>query len=204
MPNQITHIVLTSKVFDQTFVKFNKSEFYIGTIFPDIRYLGVIDRAKTHFADVTLDSVLGAKTSFLAGLLFHNLVDKIFNKNVTDILPKIGALPDIESSTKLLADTLFYDQIDNWSEVVGYFDKVIPEELNFGIDVKDLLKWHEAVRNIFGERPTAVNRLKFMAELNFSEKQIDQANRSLALIRGHNDVAKILSDFYDNFDLIKK
>jgi len=78
MPNQITHIVLTSKVFDQTFVKFNKSEFYIGTIFPDIRYLGVIDRAKTHFADVTLDSVLGAKTSFLAGLLFHNLVDKIF------------------------------------------------------------------------------------------------------------------------------
>jgi len=211
MPNQITHIVLTSKVFTETFNKFNKSEFYIGTVFPDIRFLGAIDRAKTHFDDVTLASVLKAKTSFMAGLLFHNLTDRIFIENVINILPKISELPDIGGAVKLLADELFYDRVNNWPEIIGYFDKVIPEELDFsiveldfGIAEKDLSKWHQTVSGIFRKRPTDASNSRFMRVINFSENYINQANRSLPIIRSHDDAVKILSDFYDNFDHLIK
>jgi len=46
MAAYITHIVLTDKIFDKHFSNKNKAEFYIGTSFPDIRYLGVIKKRK--------------------------------------------------------------------------------------------------------------------------------------------------------------
>ena len=49
MAAPITHIVLASKVYDQFFSNFSKKDFLIGTSFPDIRYLKVIDRNTTHF-----------------------------------------------------------------------------------------------------------------------------------------------------------
>lgn len=119
MPNQITHIVLAAKVFDKTFSKFNKSDFFIGTVFPDIRYLGVVKRNKTHFSNMTLDLVLKAKTSFEAGFLFHSLVDIIFNNNVVSILPKTDNFNDMVGAIKLLTDELFYNIVNSFK--IYYF-----------------------------------------------------------------------------------
>ncbi len=55
---------------------FNEQEFILGTSFPDIRYLKVVQRADTHFTHVTLQDVLQEKSSFKAGMIFHSFVDE--------------------------------------------------------------------------------------------------------------------------------
>ena len=199
MPNQIVHVALAAKVFTKTFSQFDRGDFFIGTVFPDIRYLGVIDRDKTHFNDVTLDSVLAAKTSFEAGFLFHNLVDRIFNDRVVSSLSPVEGFDDVSSIVKMLADQLFYNKINDWPEIVSHFDNIISEELESGINESDLIKWHEMVKGIFIEAPTDTNRSKFMADLNFSKDQIDYYNRSLSKIRDNRVITEILLNFYDNF-----
>lgn len=201
MPNQITHIAVAVKVFDETFAKFNKRDFFVGMIFADIRYLGVVYRDKTHFNNVTLDLVLKAKTSFEAGLLFHSLVDRTFNDNVVNTLPKLDSLNDITGAAKLLADELLYNKVNNWSEIISYFDNIILDELNFGVDKKSVLVWHEAIKNVFAEAPTDINRSEFMIKLNFSEDQINYANKLLSEIRNNKDLSEVLLNFYTNFTL---
>lgn len=50
MAAPITHVALTEKIFNNIFHNYDKKEFIIGTSFPDIRYLGTIDREKTRLS----------------------------------------------------------------------------------------------------------------------------------------------------------
>ena len=76
MAAPITHIVLTDKVFNKHFSDKEKEEFYVGTSLADIRYLGVVERDKTHFKNLSLQDVIN-DNSFDAGLKFHSLVDEV-------------------------------------------------------------------------------------------------------------------------------
>lgn len=76
MAGPITHLVLTQKVYERFFSQKDRGAFVVGTSFPDIRYLGVIEREKTHRPRVTLKQVLEAE-SFEAGVQFHVLVDVV-------------------------------------------------------------------------------------------------------------------------------
>jgi hypothetical protein len=55
---------------------FNEKEFLVGTSFPDIRYLKLIERTQTHYSNCTLDDIKKEKNSFKAGVLFHYFVDE--------------------------------------------------------------------------------------------------------------------------------
>ena len=79
MAAPITHIVLTDKIFQNHFKDKNKADFYTGTVFPDIRYLGVIDRNKTHFKNLKISDVK-KETSFWAGFKFHSFLDEAREK----------------------------------------------------------------------------------------------------------------------------
>ena len=57
MAAPITHIVLTNKIFNKYFSNKEKGDFFIGASFPDIRYLKVIKREKTHFNNITLNEI---------------------------------------------------------------------------------------------------------------------------------------------------
>ena len=76
MAAPITHIALTEKIFNNIFHNYDKKEFIIGTSFPDIRYLGTIDREKTHLSVNNLENI-NDKSSFISGMKFHALVDKV-------------------------------------------------------------------------------------------------------------------------------
>ena len=65
MAAPITHIALTEKIFDKFFKNKTRKDFFIGTSFPDIRYLKVIDRDKTHYDDLSVAD-LGNDASFSA------------------------------------------------------------------------------------------------------------------------------------------
>lgn len=79
MAAPITHVVLTAKIFDNFFQDKVKKDFFIGTLFPDIRYLKVIDRDQTHFSNLSI-SDLKTEDSFLAGMKFHSMIDVVREK----------------------------------------------------------------------------------------------------------------------------
>lgn len=75
MPGPVTHIVLADKLFDRYFSGKDRRAFYVGTLFPDIRYLGVIGREQTHLPVAGIAEV-AENRAFRAGMLFHALTDK--------------------------------------------------------------------------------------------------------------------------------
>lgn len=74
MAAPITHLVLAEKIFDEDLSLFDRKEFLLGTLFPDIRYLKTIDHDKTHFNNLKITDLAGGN-SFLAGAKFHSIVD---------------------------------------------------------------------------------------------------------------------------------
>lgn len=49
MAAPITHFVLTEKIFSTKFAKFDKNEFLLWTLLPDIRYLKIIYTNPMHY-----------------------------------------------------------------------------------------------------------------------------------------------------------
>ena len=108
MSAPITHIVIAKELLDTQPDTFSKRDFFIGTSFPDIRYLKVIERDKTHNPKTTLSEVLNTTNSFRSGLLFHSLVDEVREKSIqdNDIYSLIPKLKYITQALKLVEDEI--------------------------------------------------------------------------------------------------
>src|SRR4030043_2339857 len=134
MAATITHFVLADKVFNEFFAHLKKDEFFIGNIFPDIRYIGVIEREKTHSDNVSFEKII-EEDSFSAGAKFHQLTDKVEAKYAKDhdIYSMFSNLEYATQSLKLFSDEILYPKIKNWQEYVSFFTKILPDEQKFGI-----------------------------------------------------------------------
>jgi hypothetical protein len=192
-------MVLTSKVFDRFFSRFDKREFFLGTVFPDIRKFGLVEREATHFLGATINQVLEAKTSFAAGVIFHNLVDELFYDNLI-LIPGMKGDGNKIGVVKLLADELLYKKVENWREIANYFQDTITEELNFNMEQVTILKWHKILAQLFIEHPNNKNHLEFMMSINFILEKAKARIIFLDQIRESGEFGKFILDFYDNFE----
>jgi hypothetical protein len=133
----------------------NKSDFIVGTSFPDIRYLGVINRAQTHEENITWSAVKNASTSFEQGRLLHSLLDEerekfIVHYNLYDCVPDSRFRTQI---LKFYEDMLLYETINNWPEIADCFDTIVSEERAYSIKENDLLLWHNLLKQYVSRNP---------------------------------------------------
>lgn len=196
-----THIILADKVFEKYFRDKTKSDFYVGTSFPDIRYLGVIDREKTHFSDLNIHSLISLP-SFEAGLKFHSLVDKVRenfmrSQNVYSLLPESQF---ITQALKFFEDKILYGERSNWDEIVSYFGEVKSEELSFGIKTVDIEKWHGFLRTYFSTKPSDQNIRNFVLDASKSSEMAEETTRLTKMMEGDEHLKAIVLDFYNRFD----
>lgn len=146
MANQITHVALAEKKYTELFSKFEKADFFIGTIFPDIRYLGVIEREKTHDKDFLLPDILNDRnTAFRAGVKYHCLVDAVREKFVTErgLYALVPQSKYITQAVKCLEDEIYYPEVLSWAAYSNMLEKVLPEETAYGISPEDVTRWHK-------------------------------------------------------------
>ncbi|MFZ3069303.1 MAG: hypothetical protein WA052_03205 [Microgenomates group bacterium] len=196
-----THIILADKVFEKYFRDKTKSDFYVGTSFPDIRYLGVIDREKTHFSDLDIYSIISL-LPFEAGLKFHSLVDKVRenfmrSQNVYSLLPES---PFITQALKFFEDEILYEERSNWDEIASYFGEVKSEELSFGIKTVDIEKWHGFLRTYFRTKPSDQNIRNFVLGASKSREMTEEIIRLTKMMRGNEHLKAIVLDFYSRFE----
>jgi len=201
MPSPITHIAFTEKIYDKFFKDKDRKEFFIGTIFPDIRYLGVIERSKTHFEDLRLRD-LEKDNPFTSGLKFHSITDEIrdafmISRKVYSFCPK---LEYINISLKFLEDQILYEKVGEWDEYIKFLDVILPDELSFDIKKKDIRKWHVVLQKYFKKRPNQNVISKFASKINLASDVGVEIKKSLEIIKSIPEVNRIIKDLFNCFE----
>lgn len=169
----ITHVALGEmwlKHVAPHYTEEQKKLFQLGTVFPDIRYLGVIRRDQTHYKGVTLEKIKKTASPFQQGMLFHSYVDEFREK----WLRKYGIekeLKDISSDhrgifLKIIEDQILFSHY-SWSDFRQYLLSIPEEEKKFKIDEKSLNEWHTGLTLYFTVSPGVI-----LSQIAFLEKNI--------------------------------
>lgn len=203
MAAPITHIVLTAKIFDKLFKDKNKKEFFIGSCFPDIRYLKVIEREKTHFNNLAVVD-LKNNSAFDTGLKFHSILDIAREKFIVEnsLYSLCPESKYITVSVKLLEDELHYKKITNWNNYVDYLKEILTEEINIGVDINDVQKWHNLLSNYFRTKPNTKSVTDFMHGVYYTDDDIQEIFENLKIIKADKKVVEILNNLYKKFDAL--
>ncbi|HXW86140.1 MAG TPA: hypothetical protein VEK38_02235 [Candidatus Bathyarchaeia archaeon] len=138
----------------------NPRDFIIGSLFPDIRYLGVIERSQTHKPHITWHDVQTASSDFDAGMKLHALVDVVREAYVVhhSLYDHFSSLLPYKSQfLKFFEDALLHNKVADWSTIIGYFDTILPEEQAFGIDDTALHLWHSLMQQYLAQQPDVSN-----------------------------------------------
>lgn len=178
----------------------DKQEFIVGTSLPDIRYLGVIGRDKSHFENITLKEIQTLE-SFEAGFKFHSLVDKVRegylkNSEYYSFFPKSDLLTQ---ASKVIEDRVLYGKLNNWEEIINYFNRVYKNELSLGISESAIDKWHRILKNYFSHKSEDKDNTALTTEMGFSKEKAEEMN---SVIRNAQTgkAEQLILEFYDNFE----
>lgn len=201
MAAPITHVVLAEKIYSKHLEKFERKNFYLGTLFPDIRYLAELDRNITHERGWHLKNVLGSKTSFEAGFKLHSLIDEIREKfmweqGVYDWYERTGYLT---RALKFLEDEILYDKIKTWVEIQGYLSQTAEEEKNYGASETEIITWHNILHLYMSQKPDDSSREHFWTGSLIEAKTQARFNELIIELKHDPAVLRIIEKFYDDF-----
>lgn len=156
----VTHALLAEKwmAAQEQYDDMEKRSFIIGTLFPDIRYMGDVKRSDTHEKGVTVKRLKEKQNAFLKGKRLHVFVDELREKCVVKwkMYDKIQHVPNQRRRAlflKLLEDEILYPKQD-WQQVRNYLTHIDPEERKFQIEVSKIKRWHRNQSMAFTALPS--------------------------------------------------
>jgi len=214
MASEITHVVLGKKLFDRHFRDRNEKEFFLGTVFPDIRYISDLRRKETHLTDVTLEEVVQEKEAFFVGFKTHSLVDwarmrfiyrhpSLFKtvKDVLNLEDEISSLPrrkriNLSYALKFLEDEVLYPKIKDWQKYIHFLDQILPQERSFGLPEETIKRWHLMLQDYFSQKPNEGIRRKYCRAMGFSQEAIEEENRLIKKIKSDKRLCRLPEELY--------
>lgn len=123
MPTPISHIVYAQKAI-RLFSPDEKILYFAGSVFPDIRHIGAIEKSGTHHP-VDKEGLRTITEPFLLGTELHNWIDLEREKIAEEIgLYTTNPPWPLKTATKFLEDELHYADINNWQELVAQYRAV--------------------------------------------------------------------------------
>jgi len=203
MPWPATHILIAEKYYQQHFSHLDHQSFVIGTCFPDIRYPARVQRRQTHVSNPLLSQIKSC-TPFNAGMLFHSLVDSLWNRHIhqnKDIL--FSAVPHNRAmfhTMKILQDKCLYPKYDSWQQVAGFFNTILPEELSFDISKALVIQWHHLLAHYLG-KPPQEDDIK-MLELSLPVDLVGKIRHNYQHYQENATLLHIMTAFYDQVETL--
>lgn len=201
MAAPITHIALTELVWKEYFHQENESKFILGTSFPDIRYLKIIEREKTHFKNSNWIDFKTQSESFMRGMYFHSIVDKTRE----DFLVRNGIyqlFPEHKFTTqaiKFVEDKIFYTNVKDWQKYIDYFKIVNDEELKILNNPTVISKWHSLLSDYFATTPDNSSLSILMNEFGFPVEAVDSIVKLSDKIESNPKAMDLISSLYFKF-----
>lgn len=161
MAGPIAHIFCALAILQSGALKVNDEKaFIVGNLLPDIQYLGVIARDKTHYTNIRWEDIVAAPTDFQKGVLLHSLIDEVRIAQLEKPNERyIPALPIMRSQImKFYEDSLIYSRISDWSKFIHYFDEILPEEKEaYQLSDTALKQWHQFIKTYCMQPPSVVS-----------------------------------------------
>lgn len=202
MAAPITHIVLANKIFKTHFYNYNKdkSKFFIGTSFPDIRYLGTVSREKTHLEVNNLAEII-TEDAFNSGIKLHVFVDKIreefiTSKGVYEIYSKSRAS---YSAIKFLEDEYLYNEITDWSLIGDYFNDILKEEISYGVSEETVKTWHNLLQDYFSQKVDTHSIERFSKRLKIDPAAVHEITSLIEAMKKNSKIKEVIMEFYNSF-----
>lgn len=205
MASQITHIVLSEKLKDDLFSKFNKKEFILGCIFPDIRYLKVIKREETHFKDLSIKDILTETDSFMAGMKYHSLTDEVREKYVLNA-GLYDLFPESKFKTqalKLYEDEILFSFIESREDLMFYLHEIIPKETHVVSEEKVKI-WHKLISDYIFSTSFENARREFILGLGYSIEVVNEIEGLITEIKKNMKIRDKILNMYNNWDNLIK
>lgn len=205
MASQITHVVYGQHILDQFLDRgknINLRDYFIGTLFPDIRFLGTISREKTHVVPPPLKALSSEKTSFYKGFYAHLLSDIERERLLVDLGFYTLFLPEqnVQRASKLAEDILVWRQRENWQEVIDYLKDVLDEEREF-TNEQTIRRWHDLLASYFQEQPSIDSTIVLAKNFGLPQILLDDIRHWTEKIMQSEEATAILSSLYQKLFL---
>ncbi len=202
MAYPVTHIPYANKIIKKFLSDrpLDLKKFYLGTLFPDIRYLGKISRETTHIQDPTVEALLKIKNNdFMLGMYVHSLVDVERERT----LSKMGAYKIVDydsvafNAMKFVEDTVTYELYDDWQKIIVFLDDVLEEEIK--ITSKDsVLFWHKILQKYYSQKPDMTTFGKFATAVAIDPQFVKAAEAKIGEIQADSKLVDIINKTYQN------
>jgi PAS domain-containing protein len=200
MATPITHIALADSVFDTYFEGKSKRKFFVGLLFPDIRYLQVIARDQIHFSHVHIQQII-SEDSFLAGAKFHSLIEQIREEfmRAHSVYYSFPRNDITVHAMHFLEDELLYDVVSDWREYRDLYTTVLPDELHWKVADSDINRWHQSVRQYLAVKPDDRIRREYLEWLGCNREEAHEVNQTVAEMRSNPDIVQMINQLYHSF-----
>lgn len=195
MASQISHIIYAKKYLDElesgkfdhpatlenkffsTPLRFDRDEFILGAVFPDIRRIDKnIRRQDTHHAFHPISLDFANLSSFEAGWKFHLYCDMKREEILNDL-----NYYSLSSSTnfhnlpgKFVEDQLLYDKYNNWEKLYHYFNHPPRIIADFKLNRGSVELWYAIVAKYISETPTERTIRIFISKQPTIQKYSDE------------------------------
>lgn len=177
--------------------------FWAGTLFPDIRHLGIVSRRHTHADDVSLETLVGSG-DFETGMRVHAWIDATRDQflreaNIKESLPWH---PFVPHALKLVEDEYLYNRFDDWNLIHRALNKVYDEELAYIHSLQHITTWHGILQDYFKQAPTDESRYELSLAIGLSKNSAEEINSVVKLLHSDARTEKLIERFIQHLELL--
>lgn len=201
MAGEIGHVVYGARILTHLQDAVQHPMYWVGTLFPDIRHLGIVSRHRTHPSQVTLKTLKG-KNDFQTGMRVHAWIDATREQflHKAHIKENLPWHPFVPHALKLVEDELVYAHFDDWPTVIHALGKIYDDEL-FYIDSKERIStWHHVLQTYLKQAPTDETRKQLSTSIGLSENSADEVNSVVRMLKNDKRVHELLKTFWHQLE----
>lgn len=197
MAGEVGHVVYAARLLTYLGDQVRTPAYWIGTLFPDIRHLGVVSRQRTHSKDVGLQSLVG-QNDFHTGMRVHAWIDRTREKFFHDhhIKEQLPWHPFVPFALNLLEDELLYDHFDDWNLILKALATTTPDEEQYCGSLPTVKLWHTLLQDYLKRPPTNASRQELIHAIGLSEAAAEESNSVIAKLKQDGRASKLLEAFW--------
>lgn len=201
MAGEVGHVVYAARLLTYLGERVQDPSYWVGTLFPDIRHLGVVSRNRTHPRDVTLKSLIGAN-DFQTGLRVHAWIDATREQFLRDhhLKEKIPWHPFAPFCLNLLEDELLYSHFDDWNLINRALNRTYPDEAVYCSVPATLKTWHTILQQYLLHPPSDASRRELARAIGLSENMAEESTKVIQLLKDNKATHALLDEFWRHLE----
>lgn len=176
-------------------------DFYLGNLFPDIRYLNVISREQCHYEGIVAHEI-PLDSPFMAGVYYHSLVDESYSRfretsGIYSDYPG-GRLASV--ALRVAEDRYFYSKLEQIPELSQWLNYIPREAVEITKSPQAIQTWHRILQRYL-KNPPGKKVLKMGAKLmDISPIKLEQSEKLYQQVAADNSVKEKLNLFIQNIE----